>query len=67
MKARFNLHEVEHMGDEEASIADLQKAGCTNILVIARDHEAGSIRVECDLPDYASMPSDLKLEYACLS
>jgi hypothetical protein len=66
MKARFNLHEVETMNDEETSLSDLRLAGCTNILVVARDHEAGTIRVECDLPDYAVTPKDLTLAYAIL-
>jgi hypothetical protein len=66
MKARFNVFEIEKHGDEETSLMDLATAGCTNILVIARDYEDGTIRVECDLPDYVTSPHQLVLEVACL-
>jgi len=66
-KARFNIYEIEHHGDEQESVADLAKAGCTNIEVVARDHEnAEAITVTCNLPEGVSKPSELKLEYACL-
>ena len=65
-KAQFNIHEVEHYGDEEHSIEDLRKAGCTNILVLLRDHDRGFIRVACDLPEGVTHPNQLKLECACL-
>jgi hypothetical protein len=44
-KAQFNIHEVEHYGVEENALDDLRKAGCTNILVLLRDHDRGFIRV----------------------
>jgi hypothetical protein len=66
MKARFNIYEVEHSGDEQESVADLSKAGCTEIEVVDRDHEAGYITVKCELPEGVSEPSGLTLEYACL-
>ena len=65
-KAQFNIHEVEHYGDEENSLEDLRKAGCTNILVLLRDHDRGFIRVACDLPEGVTQPNQLKLECACL-
>jgi hypothetical protein len=67
MRARFNIYEIEHQGDEQQSLEDLQNAGCTNIMVFMRDYEgAEAIRVECDLPDNVTSPNQLKLEYACL-
>lgn len=66
MTAQFNVYEVEHQGDEESTIADLTKAGCTKITVLARDHEGGTIRVACELPEGVTHPNQLKLEYACL-
>ena len=65
-KAQFNIHEVEHYGVEENSLDDLRKAGCTNILVLLRDHDRGLIRVVCDLPEGVTHPNQLKLECACL-
>ena len=50
-KAQFNIYEVEHYGVEEKTLGDLRKAGCTNILVLLRDHDRGLIRVACDLPE----------------
>jgi uncharacterized protein YcbK (DUF882 family) len=50
--ARFNIYEIEHHGDEESAIAELRRVGCTDIQVVARDHEHDeSMRVECKLPD----------------
>ena len=57
-KAQFNIHEVEHYGDEENSLEDLRKAGCTNILVLLRDHDRGFIRVVCDLPEGVTHPNN---------
>jgi hypothetical protein len=65
-RAQFNIYEVEHYGVEENSLGDLRKAGCTNILVLLRDHDRGLIRVACDLPEGVTYPNQLKLEHACL-
>ena len=43
-KAQFNIYEVEHYGVEENSLDDLRKTGCTNILVLLRDHDRGLIQ-----------------------
>lgn len=49
---RFNIYEIEHHGDEDSAIAELRRVGCTDIHVVARDHEHDeSMRVECTLPD----------------
>jgi hypothetical protein len=65
--ARFAVYEIEHGGDEEASVADLVKAGCRNVRVVSRDYEgAEAMVVECELPAGVSKPSELKLEFACL-
>jgi hypothetical protein len=49
---RFNIYEIEHHGDEQSAIEELQRVGCTDIEVVARDHEHDeSIRVECKWPD----------------
>ena len=61
-KAQFNIHEVEHYGDEENSLEDLRKAGCTNILVLLRDHDRGFIRVACDLPERRHPPGPTQIE-----
>ena len=65
-KAQFNIYEVEHYSVEENSLDDLRKAGCTNILVLLRDHDRGFIRVACDLPEGVTHPDQLKLECTCL-
>ena len=61
-KAEFNIREVEHYGDEENSLEDQRKAGCTNILVLLRDHDRRLIRVACDLPEGVAHPNQLKLD-----
>lgn len=66
-RARFRIYEVEHSGDERASLEDLTRAGCSDIRVLARDYEhAEAIAVECTLPAGASSAQDLKLTFACL-
>ena len=65
-KAQFNIYEVEHYGVEEKTLDELRKAGCTNILVLLRDHDRGFIRVVCDLPEGVTHPNQLKLECTCL-
>jgi hypothetical protein len=66
MKVRFNVYEIEHFDDEERAFTELREAGCTNLFLIARDHEEGMVRVECDLPDNITSPTQLKLETTCL-
>ena len=65
-KAQFNIYEVEHYSVEANSLDELRKAGCTNILVLLRDHDRGLIRVACELPEGVTHPNQLKLECACL-
>ena len=68
MTAQFNIYEVEHQGDEQLTIADLAKAGCTDIIVLGRDYEGETIRVSCELPEGMTSFRELesKLEFACL-
>jgi len=47
----FRVYEIEHSGDEQASIDELRAAGCTDIKVLSRDYSGSeSMVVRCDLP-----------------
>lgn len=64
----FIVAEVEHSGDEENSIADLRRAGCSNIQVTGRNYDNGVIRVTCTPPPGVTTKQQLegKLTYAIL-
>lgn len=48
---KFRVYEIEHSGDEAASLADLRKAGFEKVSVLARDYEGSeSIVVEATVP-----------------
>jgi hypothetical protein len=73
VKALFSVHEIEHQSDEQSSLEDLKKAGCTDILVLSRAYLEGdgddeSMGVECYLPYGIKTKTELesKLEFACL-
>jgi hypothetical protein len=60
---RFNIYEIEHHGDEQSAVAELHRVGCSEVEVIARDHDGDeSIRVECVLPDSIRSKADLEAQ-----
>lgn len=67
MKAHFRVYEIEHQGDVDASVEDLQKHGCTNIEVTEKNYDDESMAVKCDLPEGVTLRElESRLEHACL-
>lgn len=67
MKRRFRLYEIEHQGDESQAVSDLQRAGCTDVRVIARDYDGEeSIAVEAVIPEGMTMTQLADAAEVCL-
>lgn len=65
MIATFVVHEIEHGGDLDAALDDLKRAGCSKIVAQA-DFSNECMTVQCELPEGATSPKQLRLEVACL-
>jgi hypothetical protein len=63
---RFNIHEIEHQGDEDNALSELVKAGCEGIDVVARDYDDEVIRVDATLPEGWTLQTLEKMTQLCL-
>lgn len=71
IKVRITIYEIEHEGDEEDALIELQNAGCKAVRVIERayqdtDGASESMRVELELPEGLSIDQlQSKCENTC--
>jgi len=58
-RVELTMGEIEHNGDVDNAVDQLQKAGCKNIKVIYSDFDSESMTAQFDLPDDCKNVDDL--------